>query len=38
MVVGGTGIGMGSGTGNAKAGVHLSACNTNQHILWLCLF
>ncbi len=38
MVVGGTGIGMGSGTGSAKAGVHLSACNTNQHILWLCLF
>ena len=38
VVVGGTGIGRFSGTGSAKAGVHLSACNTNQHILWLCLF
>ena len=38
VVVGGTGIGRGSGTGSAKASVHLSACNTNQHILWLCLF
>lgn len=38
MVVGGTGIDRGSGTGSAKTSVHLSACNNNQHILWLCLF
>lgn len=38
VVVGGTGIGRGSGTGSAKTSVHLSACNNNRRILWLCLF